>query len=211
MAAALLTNRSSRPLSCSTRSNNAPTAASSVWSSCTGMPPSPASVTVLPVRYTRQPAPISAEAIPRPAPRLAPVTTATCFTGMKLRLHPHRFVNYRQLAPTHCVDDRPTQRRTGQEQAATAVAGHLVGIAALEAIRGCLGIPLHARLIPTAFARQDLRAAAPAGHRHHRRVGVTVVRPNGHQAVPAAVLAARLALTTFIHSSCGLVVSSSYS
>jgi hypothetical protein len=42
---------------------------------------------VRPVTYTVAPAPPSASAMPRPAPRLAPVTTATLpFSGFMIRL-----------------------------------------------------------------------------------------------------------------------------
>src|SRR4051794_24686798 len=89
--------------------------------------------------------------------------------------------------------------------------GKVLGNAALDAARGRFAIPLHARLIPSALARQYTGSAMAAGHRHHRGVGEPVVGPDGHQVVPAADLSARLASTTFIHSSRGLVVSSSYS
>ncbi len=46
--------------------------------------------------------------------------------------------------------------------------GQVLGVAALEALRRRLGVPLHAGLIPAALARQHARSAAPAGHRHHR-------------------------------------------
>src|SRR5215204_5404761 len=178
MAAALLTNRSTRSDSCATRSNSAATAASSLWSTGTAIPPSPGSVTVLPVRYTRQPFATSAAAIPRPAPRLAPVTTATdcelCATGTKLRGRRHRFVDHRQIAMAYRLEDRVTQRRTGKEQAPTRVRGQVLRVSALEAARGSLGIPLHAGLIPAALARQYRCCAPTAGHRQHRRVGESV-------------------------------------
>src|SRR4029453_19243478 len=201
MAAALLTNRSSRPLSSTTRSNSAATAASSLWSTGTAIPPSPGSVTVLPVRYTRQPWATSAAAMPRPAPRLAPVTTATacelCATDTKLRRRRHRFVDHWQLPIAYRLDDRVSQSRTGKEQAPARVRGQVLGLSPLEAARGRLGIPLHAGLIPAALAHQYRRTAAPACHRHHRRVGESVVWPDRHQVVPAADLSARLPSTTF--------------
>src|SRR5215207_674746 len=120
MAAALLTNRSTRSDSCATRSNSAATAASSLWSTGTAIAPSPGSVTVLPVRYTLHPFATSAPALPRPAPRLAPVTTATdcelCATGTKLRVRRHRFADHRQIAMAYCLNDRVAQSGTGEEQ-----------------------------------------------------------------------------------------------
>src|SRR4051812_3018007 len=92
-----LTSTSSRPCSASMRSTRAATCAGSRWSTATAMPSPPASVTssavcsivsgrstserrsrvLRPVAYTVAPATPNDTAMPRPAPRVAPATSAT--------------------------------------------------------------------------------------------------------------------------------------
>ena len=92
-----LTSTSSLPCSASMRATRAATASDSRWSTATAMPRPPASVTssavrsmvsgrsyslrfcrvLRPVQYTVAPASPSAIAMPRPAPRVAPATSAT--------------------------------------------------------------------------------------------------------------------------------------
>ena len=126
--------------------------------------------------------------MPRPAPRLAPVTTATggtlCVTRTTLRADRHRFVDDRQIAIADRVDNRIDKRRAREEQTPCRVRGQVLRIAPLQASRRRLGIPLHAGLIPTALACQYARPAPAAGDRHHRGVGESVVGPDGHHVVP---------------------------
>ena len=88
---ALFTWMSSRPCSARMRSKSAATEASSLWSQTAATPVPPASVTLAavvsmvsspspverPVMYTVAPASPRPIAMPRPMPRLDPVTTAT--------------------------------------------------------------------------------------------------------------------------------------
>src|SRR5690348_5659029 len=85
----LLTNTSSRPHSASILAKSCATSSSLVWSQLirTTLDGSEAWAIVRPLAKTSVPESASAAAMPRPTPRLAPVTSATegCWSGIALR------------------------------------------------------------------------------------------------------------------------------
>src|SRR6185436_7658184 len=122
--------------------------------------------------------------MPRPAPRLAPVTTATggtlCVTRTTLRADRHRFVDDRQIAIADRVVNRIDKRRAREEQTPCRVRGQVLRIAPLLASRRRLGIPLHAGLIPTALACQYAR---PARLQATGTIGESASRLSGRTAI----------------------------